>query len=225
MRLLVIEDEPRISEILKSGLQRAGFAVDIVGRCADARAALALAPYDAAILDLGLPDGDGIDLLANLRATHNGIPVLVLTARDAVEDKVAGLDAGADDYLIKPFALEELLARVEALCRRAYGSKQNRLVVGDLELDTAAKRVWRAGQPFKLKPREYQLLEYMVRRRGEVVTQREIEEHLYNGEVELMSNVIESIVSSLRRKLSEVNPAPLIHTRRGFGYVLDPQPS
>jgi DNA-binding response OmpR family regulator len=172
-----------------------------------------------------LPKLEGLSVLERLREAGKTTHVLLLTARDCVAERVRGLKLGADDYLIKPFALEELLARVEALCRRAYGSKQNRLVVGDLELDTAAKRIWRAGQPLKLRPREYQLLEYMVRRQGEVLTQREIEEHLYNEEVQPVSNVIESILSSLRRKLSEVNPAPLIHTRRGFGYVLDSQPS
>jgi DNA-binding response OmpR family regulator len=225
MRVLLVEDSPVLQQTVGTALRRCGYAVDVCGDGEDGLWRANNADYDAVLLDIMLPKLDGLSILQRLREAGKTTHVLLLTARDSVAERVRGLKLGADDYLIKPFALEELLARVEALCRRAYGSKQNRLVVGDLELDTAAKRVWRAGQPFKLKPREYQLLEYMVRRRGEVVTQREIEEHLYNGEVELMSNVIESIVSSLRRKLSEVNPAPLIHTRRGFGYVLDPQPS
>ena len=145
MRLLVIEDEPRIAEILKSGLQRAGFAVDVVQLCAVAREALALTVYDAAILDLGLPDGDGLDLLAELRSAHNGVPVLVLTARDAVENRVSGLDAGADDYLVKPFATVELIARTKALLRRPGGALGVKLQAGNVVLDTIGRDV-RVGE-------------------------------------------------------------------------------
>jgi DNA-binding response OmpR family regulator len=163
--------------------------------------------------------------LQRLRAGGKATHILLLTAKDRVEDRVCGLQSGADDYLVKPFALEELLARVESLCRRAYGRKQNHVAVADLEIDTAAKTVRRAGRAIKLKPREYQLLEYLIHRAGEVVSQSEIEAHLYNDDAEPMSNVVESALSSLRRKLGQANPAPLIHTRRGLGYILaGPEP-
>jgi DNA-binding response OmpR family regulator len=222
MRVLFVEDSPVLRQTVGTALRRWGYAVDVSADGEDGLWRAMHIDYDAIVLDLMLPKLDGLSVLHRLRQAGKLTHVLLLTARDSVGDRVRGLRLGADDYLIKPFALDELLARVEALCRRTYGSKQNRLVVADLEMDTGAKRVWRAGQPLKLKPREYQLLEYLVHRRGHVVTQKEIEEHLYDDGVELMSNVIESIMSSLRRKLSEPNPAPLIHTRRGLGYVLEP---
>ena len=225
MRVLLVEDSPVLQQTVGTALRRCGYAVDVSADGQDGLWRAENTEYDVIVLDIMLPKLDGLSVLQRLREARKLTHVLLLTARDSVAERVRGLKLGADDYLIKPFALEELLARVETLCRRAYGSKQNRLVVGDLEMDTAAKRVWRAGQQLKLKPREYQLLEYLVHRRGEVVTQEEIERHLYADDVELMSNVIESILSSLRRKLSEANPAPLIHTRRGFGYMLDPQAS
>ncbi|MFO1500102.1 MAG: response regulator transcription factor [Verrucomicrobiota bacterium] len=223
MRVLLVEDSPVLQQTVGTALQRCGYAVDVSADGEDGLWRAENTEYDAIVLDILLPKLDGLSVLQRLREAGKLTHVLLLTARDSVAARVQGLKLGADDYLIKPFALEELLARVEALCRRAYGNKQNRLVAGDLEMDTAAKRVWRAGQRLKLKPREYQLLEYLVHRRGEVVSQAEIERHLYTDDVELMSNVIESILSSLRRKLSEANPTPLIHTRRGFGYVLDPE--
>jgi DNA-binding response OmpR family regulator len=221
MRVLLVEDSPNLQQTVGTALRRSGYAVDVSGDGEDGLWRAEQNEYDAIVLDIMLPKLDGLSLLQRLRQRGKSTHVLLLTARDKVEDRVQGLRAGADDYLVKPFALEELLARVEALCRRAYGSKQNRLVLADLEIDTAAKRVWRAGQPVKLKPSEYHVLEYLGHRLGEVVTQSEIEAHLYNDDAELMSNVVESIVSSLRRKLSEPNPAPLIHTRRGLGYVLE----
>ncbi len=225
MRVLLVEDSPVLQQTVGTALRRCGYAVDVSADGEDGLWRAENTEYDAIVLDIMLPKLDGLSVLQRLREAGKSTHVLLLTARDSVAARVQGLKLGADDYLIKPFALEELLARVEALCRRAYGNKQNRLVAGDVEMDTAAKRVWRAGQPIKLKPREYQLLEYLVHRRGEVVTQAEIERHLYTDDAELMSNVIESILSTLRRKLSEANPAPLIHTRRGFGYVLDPEVS
>jgi DNA-binding response OmpR family regulator len=223
MRILFVEDSPVLQQTVGTALRRSGYALDISGDGEDGLWRAQNTDYDAIVLDLMLPKMDGLTILQRLRQAGKVTHVLLLTARDSVTDRVRGLKLGADDYLVKPFALEELLARVEALCRRGYGRKQNRLIVGDLELDTASKQVWRAGRQLRLKPREYQLLEYLVHRCREVVTQEEIEEHLYADDVELMSNVIESILSSLRRKLYEANPAPLIHTRRGLGYMLDPE--
>ena len=221
MRILLIEDSVRLQKSIGTALQSSGYALDVSGDGTDGLWRAESDQYDVVILDIMLPGMDGLSVLEKLRSQGNKTHVLLLTARDAVEDRVRGLKAGADDYLVKPFALEELLARVEALCRRAYGNKSNRLIFGDLEIDTDGKRVVRAGQTLKLKPREFQLLEYLAHRAGQVVTQSEIEAHLYNDEVEPMSNVVESTLSSLRRKLSQPNLAPLIHTRRGLGYILE----
>jgi DNA-binding response OmpR family regulator len=222
MRLLLVEDSVRLQRSLAAALRRSGYAVDVAG---DGEEGLWLAEssdYDAIVLDLMLPKRDGLDVLRTLRAHRKPTHILLLTARDAVSDRVTGLEAGADDYLVKPFALEELLARVQALCRRAYGSKQPKMVVTDLEIDPAALRVNRAGQPIELTAREYQLLEYLVRRRGEVVSRAEIEAHIYDGQVDPMSNVVDSAICSLRKKIAVAGSSrPLIHTRRGLGYVLE----
>jgi DNA-binding response OmpR family regulator len=220
VRLLVIEDEPRIAEILKSGLQRAGFVVDIVRLCADARDALALTPYDAAILDLGLPDGDGMDLLAELRSARNGVPILVLTARDAIEDRVSGLDAGADDYLIKPFATAELIARTKALLRRPGGALGVTLQAGNVLLDTIGRDVRVGGIPLQLPRRECAILEHLMRRQGRVVPKTVLEEKLYGIDDELESNAVPVHVHHLRRKLQESKATAEIHTVRGVGYLL-----
>ena len=222
MRILIVEDSQRLQRTLGTALRRSGYAVDVAG---DGEEGLWLAEsnaYDAIVLDVMLPKRDGLDVLRTLRASGRPAHVLLLTARDAVADRVAGLHAGADDYLVKPFALEELLARVQALCRRAYGTKQPRLTVADLEIDPGARTARRAGQAVELTAREYQLLEYLARRRGEVVSRSEIEAHIYDGQVDPMSNVVDSAICLLRKKIA-VTPAaaPLIHTRRGHGYVLD----
>jgi DNA-binding response OmpR family regulator len=224
MRVLLVEDSSVLQMTVGTALRRCGYAVDVSGDGEDGLWRAMNIEYDVIVLDLMLPKLDGLSMLRQVRDAGNLTHVLLLTARDSVPDRVRGLRLGADDYLTKPFALEELLARIEALCRRAYGSKQNHVVVADLEIDLAAKQVWRAGHPVRLKPREYQLLEYLVHRRGEVVTQSEIEQHLYDDGTEIISNVVEAILSSLRRKLNEPNPAPLIHTRRGLGYVLGSNP-
>lgn len=220
MRLLVIEDEPRIAEILKSGLQRAGFVVDVVRLCADAREALALTAYDAAILDLGLPDGDGMDLLAELRSARNGVPILVLTARDAIEDRVSGLDAGADDYLIKPFATAELIARTKALLRRPGGALGVTLQAGNVLLDTIGRDVRVGGVPLHLPRRECAILEHLMRRQGRVVPKTVLEEKLYGIDDELESNAVPVHVHHLRRRLQESKATAEIHTVRGVGYLL-----
>ncbi len=220
MRLLVIEDEPRIAEILRSGLQQAGFAVDVVLSCTDASEALAQDVYDAAVLDLGLPDGDGMDLLTGLRTSRKDVPVLVLTARDAVEDRVRGLDAGADDYLIKPFATTELVARVKALLRRPGGALGVTLQAGNVVLDTVGRDVRVAGIPLQLPRRECAILEHLLRRQGRVVPKSVLEEKLYGIDDELESNAVPVHVHHLRRKLEDAEATAEIHTVRGVGYLL-----
>jgi DNA-binding response OmpR family regulator len=177
--------------------------------------------YDLIVLDIMLPKLDGLTLLSRLRAAGNEVHVLLLTARDSVSDRVSGLQSGGDDYLVKPFALEEFLARVQALCRRAYGKKQNVLAIGDLEVDTLGRGAKRAGRALELTAREYLLLEYLARRRGEVVSRGDIESHIYDGHVDPMSNVVDSAICGLRKKIGLTGEAALIHTRRGLGYVLE----
>jgi DNA-binding response OmpR family regulator len=220
VRVLVIEDEVRIGEILRSGLQRAAFAVDVVKSCGDGREALALTAYDAAILDLGLPDGDGLVLLSELRASHNGLPILILTARDAVEDRVSGLDTGADDYLVKPFAMAEVVARLKALLRRPGGALGVALRAGNIEFDTLGRDVRVASSPLQLPRRECAILEHLMRRQGRVVPKTVLEEKLYSMENELESNAVPVHVHHLRRRLLEANATVEIHTIRGVGYLL-----
>jgi|HubBroStandDraft_3_1064219.scaffolds.fasta_scaffold00270_5 DNA-binding response OmpR family regulator len=220
MRLLIIEDEARIAEILRSALSRAGFAVDAVGRCGDARAALEVNPYDAVILDLGLPDGDGLALLKDMRARGNSVPVLVLTARDAVEHRVAGLDSGADDYLIKPFAMSEVVARIKALLRRPEGALGALLKSGNIAFDTIGRDL-RVGETVLVLPRrESAILEHLMRRAGRVVPKTVLEEKLYGIDDELGSNAIPVHVHHLRRKLMDRGATVEIHTVRGVGYLL-----
>ena len=222
MRLLVVEDSVRLQRSLSGALRKTGYAVDVAGDGEDGLWLATANDYDVIILDLMLPKRDGLSVLAELRRRGRSVHVLLLTARDTVPDRVTGLQAGADDYLVKPFALEELLARVQALGRRAYGTKQSRLLVGDLEIDTLARCARRAGQAVDLTAREYLLLEYLARRRGEVVSRTEIEAHIYDEQVDPMSNVVDSAICTLRKKIAlPAGAAPLIHTRRGLGYVLE----
>ncbi len=221
MRLLFVEDSERLQRYVGAALKKAGYAVDA---CTDGEEGLWLAQthdYDAIILDLMLPKLDGLTLLERLRESGKQTHVLLLTARDSVEDRVRGLLSGADDYLVKPFDLSELLARVYALCRRGYGAKQARLVFGDLVIDAAAKSIRLAGEPVELPPREYALLEYLALRRGQVVSRSEIEAHIYDDVAGAMSNVVDSAVCSLRKRITPPGAKPLIQTRRGLGYVLD----
>jgi DNA-binding response OmpR family regulator len=220
MRLLVIEDEPRIAEVLRAPLEQAGFAVDIVRLCAEARAALDAHPYDAAILDLGLPDGEGLTLLAGLRRRSNPIPILVLTARDAVEDRVCGLDTGADDYLVKPFAVTELIARTKALLRRPGGALGINLRAGNIQFDTVGRDVRVDAIYIQLPRRESAILEHLMRRLGRVVPKAVLEEKLYGLDEELEFNTIPVHIHHLRRKLLDAGAAVEIHTVRGIGYLL-----
>jgi DNA-binding response OmpR family regulator len=200
MRLLVVEDSNRLRESIVLALRRSGYAVDATG---DGREGLEMAedhPYDAAILDVMLPSLDGFTILKTLRASGNRTPVMFLTARDAVADRVAGLRGGADDYLVKPFALEELLARVEALCRRGYQNAASEITLADLTLDSAARKAMRCGVTLDLTAREFALLEYLMLRAGQIVTRTQIEEHIYDDLVSPMSNVVDSAVCALRKK-------------------------
>jgi len=222
MRVLLVEDSDSLRRSLTTALKASGYAVDAEG---DGEEGLWLAQthdYDVLVLDIMLPGMDGLQILEKLRQDGNETPVLFLTARDTVEDRVKGLRQGADDYLVKPFALEELLARVETLTRRRYQKRTSTVNVGDLELDSAAKSVSRAGVAIQLAAREFALLEYLMLRSGQVVSRTEIEEHIYDDLVSPMSNVVDSAVCALRKRIA-VKPGstPLIHTRRGQGYVLE----
>jgi two-component system OmpR family response regulator len=217
MRLLVVEDEPALAATLQKALPEAGFAVDVVADGQEALWQAESARYDLIVLDLMLPLVDGWDVVARLRASGNPTPVLVLTARDATADKVRALDAGADDYLTKPFTLAELLARIRALIRRAAGSPSPVVRVGDVQIETNSRRVTREGLDVELAPKEYALLEYLVLHRGKVVTRTMLYEHIYDDEDETMSNVVDVYVSNIRRKLGR----DLIRTCRGTGYIVD----
>ncbi|MCX7964727.1 MAG: response regulator transcription factor [Candidatus Sumerlaea chitinivorans] len=220
MKLLVVEDSRRLREALASGLRRVGYAVDTAEDGETGWLLAVSGNYDVVILDLMLPKLDGLTVLRRLRERGNNVNVLVLTAKDAVPDRVAGLRTGADDYLPKPFAFEELVARIEALVRRKHGTKNPRIVVGDLVVDTAARSVSLRGQQVNLTAREYAILEYLAIHRGRVVTKRQLEDAVYDERVEVGSNVIESAISILRRKIDRPGAPSFIQTRRGFGYVL-----
>jgi DNA-binding response OmpR family regulator len=220
VRVLVVEDELRIVEIVTSALRKAGFTVAAATPSADAEEALSTTPYDAAILDLGLPDGDGLAVLAEARVSGNKTPILVLTARDAVEDRVCGLDAGADDYLVKPFATAELVARIKALLRRPGGALGIILKAGNITFDTLGRDAKVGETPVALPRREIAILEHLMRRLGRVVPKAVLEEKLYGMEEELGSNAIPVHVHHLRRKLVEMSATAEIHTVRGIGYLL-----
>lgn len=224
MRILLAEDSQRLQRALSTGLRREGCAVDLAG---DGNSALWHAthhPYDVIILDLMLPGMDGLEVLRRLREAggENGADtnVLVLTARDSVSDRVTGLRAGADDYLVKPFAFEELLARIQALVRRRHNVRNPTITIDDLSIDTAARKVTRGGQEIELAAREYALLEFLALRSGQVVSRSEIESHLYDEQADLMSNVIDAAVYALRKKIDAPGRPSFIQTRRGMGYML-----
>src|SRR5262245_8820669 len=220
MRLLLIEDHKPLARALRQGLEEESFAVDVAydGHEGDFKARSA--DYDVIILDLMLPKEDGLSLLKRWRQNGLKAHVLVLTAKDTVQDKVRGLDLGADDYLTKPFELEELLARLRALTRRAHQVKDPVLRIHDLEIDTASRTVRRAGQPIHLTPREYALLEFLAYHRGKVATRSMIWEHLYDEQDESTSNVVDVYIRYLRNKIDKGFDPPLILTRWGEGYML-----
>jgi DNA-binding response OmpR family regulator len=219
MRILIVEDEKKVANFIKKGLQQEGYAADAVYDGVEAVETAALVDYDLVVLDLMLPGKSGMDVLREIRARKPHVPVLVLTAKGAVDDKVAGLDAGADDYLIKPFAFAELSARIRALLRR--GTQENpRLRLADLEMDTASRQVRRAGQTLDLKMKEYALLEFLLRNVHRPVTRTMIVEHVWDIHFDSVSNVVDVHINSLRNKVDKGFRTSLIHTIRGVGYML-----
>ncbi len=217
MRLLLVEDDRDLQRLLKKALNDAGYVVDTASDGEEGHFLGDTEPYDAVILDLGLPKLDGVRVLEKWRKAGRSMPVLILTARDRWSDKVAGFDAGADDYLAKPFYTEELLARVRALLRRAAGIATSEIEIGKLHIDTRASRVTMDGNPVKLTSLEYRLLAYLAHHRGKVVSRTELVEHLYDQDFDRDSNTIEVFVGRLRRKLE----SNLIQTVRGLGYCLE----
>jgi DNA-binding response OmpR family regulator len=220
MRLLVVEDYAPLRDSLAKGLRDSGYAVDATGDGAEGLWFAEQNAYDVVVLDLMLPNLPGLELLGKLRAAGNTVPVLVLTAKDAVGDRVAGLDAGADDYLVKPFAFDELLARLRALVRRRYERADPIVRVADLEVDTRARQARRAGAIVPLSAREYALLEFLALRANQIVTRTELWEHVYDFAAEPSSNVLDVYISHLRRKIDDGHHKKLIHTKRGLGYLL-----
>ena len=222
MRILVVEDESALAASLAKGLRQAAHAVDLAPTLAEARVRLAMEQYDGVLLDLGLPDGSGLALAREIRSRGDRVPILVLTARDSVHDRVAGLDAGADDYVVKPFALEEVLARLRALERRAPDFRATVITVADLQVDPSTRSAIRAGTPIPLTTTEYALLEFLARHAGSVLGRAEISAHVWDENYDPLSNVIDVYVARLRRKVDRPGLVPLLHTVRGAGYALDP---
>ena len=220
MRILLVEDEPAAALMLAKGLREHTFAVDVAPDGETALEQEYLNEYDLIILDVMLPRKDGFEVCRQLRSTGSTIPILMLTARDEVENRIEGLDAGADDYLIKPFHFHELLARVRALLRRSPGLRPDVINIADLSVDTRAQQVRLAGAAIELTAKEYALLEYLARRAGEVVTRSDIAEHVWDENFDPFSNLIEVYIQRLRRKIDGEHEVKLIRTRRGAGYVL-----
>jgi DNA-binding response OmpR family regulator len=223
MRLLVIEDYRPLQQSLTKGLREAGFAVDTT---ADGNEGLWYATsneYDVIILDLMLPGMDGLEILKKIRNQGRKSHVLILTAKDTLQDRITGLDLGADDYLVKPFAFKELLARVHALLRRSYQQKNPRIEIKDLKIDLTSHRVWRGKEEILLTHREYALLEYLAMRAGQIISRTDIWEHIYDFTSSASSNVVDVYIGYLRRKIERPNKPRLIHTVRGQGYILGAQ--
>ena len=220
MRLLLVEDNERFAVLLRRGLAAKGFVVDLLPTAEQAIAALRANRFEIVVLDLGLPDADGLDVLGDMRHREDATPVLILTARGSLEDRVVGLQNGADDYLVKPFALEELVARLQALLRRPGNLLGVTLKLGNLSLDTVARQVFVGDQPMLLSPRELAVLEQLLRRSGRVVAKNLLADNLYGLAQEVGSNAVEVHVHRLRKHLAEVDAAVQIHTLRGIGYLI-----
>src|ERR1700736_4454588 len=220
MRLLLVEDNERFAALLKQGLAAAGFTVDVLATAADASTALLTGRCDIVVLDLGLPDSDGLSVLAEMRRRGDTTPVLILTAHGSLKDRVTGLQSGADDYLVKPFALEELVARLQALLRRPGNLLGLALRLGNLTLDTVARQVFVNDRPIAFSAREVAVLEHLLRRSGRVVAKTVLENSLYGPSQEVGSNAVEVHVHRLRRRLAEVGATVQVHTVRGVGYLI-----
>src|SRR5215471_10658253 len=224
MRILLVEDDSRIARFVAKGLREQAYAVDVAANGEDALYQASINAYDLAILDVMIPAPDGFEVCRRLRESGLRLSILMLTARDATDDRVHGLNTGADDYLTKPFEFRELLARLRALLRRSSELRPSRIQVEDLALDTAAQTAARAGKQIPLTTKEYALLEYLARNAGRVVGREEISEHVWDETFDPFSNSIEVYVNRLRRKIDEPGAKPLIHTRRGAGYMLGSAP-
>lgn len=220
MRILIAEDERDLNQIIKQHFSSQGYSVDTCYDGEEAIDILSYTEYDAVILDIMMPKADGFAVLAALRKAGKNTPVLFLTARDAVADRVKGLDSGANDYLVKPFSLEELSARVRAMLRSAYGSGSNLLRLADLELDSSSHVVRRAGREISLSAKEYALLEYLLLNKGRILSREKIEDHIWNFDYEGGTNVVDVYISYLRKKIDGGQEKKLIHTVRGHGYML-----
>jgi DNA-binding response OmpR family regulator len=223
VRILVVEDDRKVASFIHDGLVQEGYAVDVLHDGTQAGDQALVYDYDAVVLDLMLPGRSGFQVLRDIRARKTSVPVMILTAKDSLEDRVTGLDAGADDYLVKPFALAELAARLRALLRRGAG-REVVLKVGDLEVDTTRRSVRRGGRAIELKPKEYALLEFLIRNGDRPVTKSLLIEHVWNIHFDSVSNVVEVHVNALRNKIDRGFPRPLIHTIRGVGYMLSDNP-
>ena len=222
IRILIIEDDDQTAGFVAKGLQEAGFRISRAADGLDGLFRAKTEPFDLAVIDIMLPKLDGLSVIKELRAAKNTMPILVLSARDSVESKIAGLEKGGDDYLAKPFSFGELLARIQALLRRASRSAEpTTLVVGDLELDLLARKVTRSGQPIDLQPLEFQLLEYLMRNHGRVVSKTTILEHVWEYNFDTQSNIVEAGIFRLREKIDKPFEKKMIRTVRGFGYVLE----
>jgi two-component system OmpR family response regulator len=222
MRLLIVEDEIKLANVLRRGLEQEGYAVDAVADGSDAIWMASENDYDCIVLDVMIPGQDGIEVCRALRSRSVWTPIIIVTARGAVQDKVRGLDVGADDYLTKPFSFEELVARVRALIRRGAVERPAELMIGELSLDPARRRVVRGGREISLTPKEFSLLEFFMRHPGEVLTRTRIREHVWDWSFEGSSNVVDVYVRYLREKIDRPFPTPLIRTVRGVGYAIGP---
>jgi heavy metal response regulator len=220
MRILLVEDDPRIARFIAQGLREQTYAVDVTADGEDALYKAAINDYDAVILDVMLPGRDGFGVCRELRATGSTIPIIMLTARDALQDRIHGLDTGADDYLTKPFEVSELLARLRALLRRGHIIRPDTITISDLIIDTRAHQVTRGGHKIELTAKEYALLEYLARERGRVLGRAEIAEHVWDENFDPLSNLIDVNINRLRRKIDDGYSQSLIHTRRGEGYIM-----